>query len=162
MTKQTIKRWNERLQREVWTKSDIMSLNKALNDLEWQRAWPKDKPERTRWLKAIETIFYDYCNSTKQLTPEQTKFGIEWLKRYCFKLNGKPRNQKNNPFTDHDRRIIQNFDRFELVGFEDMSYHYGGRSWYVPVYRTWSTYGCYFDYITPHWSAPIVVGRGEK
>jgi hypothetical protein len=159
MTKQTIKRWNERLQSEVWTKSDIMSMNKVLNDLEW----PNNQPEFIKWREAIQTIFYKYCNATKQITPEQTEFGLKWLKSYCFKLNGQPRAQKDNPFTEHDRRIIQNFSHFELVGFEDISnYRVSGRSWYVPIYRTWSTYGCYFDYITPHWSAPQVVGRGES
>jgi len=82
-----------------------------------------------------------------QITEEQSKTGIEYLRRKAFKTNGKPRNTKDYPFSDHELAIIKDFERFEFWSIYDASNSWGGCTWYLPVYRVYSKSGEFFDYV---------------
>ena len=76
-----------------------------------------------------------------QLSPEQNKKGIEFLRDQWQTKTGKER--KNNPFGYREQEVINNFTHFELAGFYDTA-RYGQRSFFIPLYRCCGD-GC-FEY----------------
>ena len=84
-----------------------------------------------------------FGNGPLQITPEQTKKGLDWLIDKYKTPRGVVR--KHNPFNDGQVAILEDFKKFELVGFTDVS-----RSclmWFMPTYRVYSQHGRYFDYV---------------
>lgn len=78
------------------------------------------------------------------ITPEQTEKGINWLLNQYKTPAGRVR--KNNPFNAWAASILENFDRFQLVDFVDISRCPGWVSFYLPVYRVIDSRGRFFDY----------------
>jgi hypothetical protein len=76
-----------------------------------------------------EAIDYIWENSP-QLTPDQNKKGIDFLRNLWKSPTGKERT--NNPFGYREQEALENFEYFELRGFYDAGNRY--RKFYVPLY----------------------------
>ena len=76
-----------------------------------------------------EVIDYIWDNSP-QLTPDQNKKGIDYLRNLWKSPTGKERN--NNPFGYREQDALETFEYFELRGFYDAGNMY--RKFYVPLY----------------------------
>jgi len=149
MTKQTLKRYQTLLNEKVITKSQTNAITKMMRELDRQqylsyhyddKAVDQDKKQIVDQLK--DRVIYDHY----ELTTEQNKFGIKWLRSYVYKKNGEPRKQKGNDFNENHRTVIDNFSHFLLVGFEDIAQgnNFGH---YRPIYRCVAKGGSYFDYV---------------
>jgi hypothetical protein len=85
-----------------------------------------------RRLNAGEKIDLDYIwNNDIELTPEQSKKGIDFLRSQWLTPSGKER--KNSPFGYREEDALKTFERFYFRGFYDAS-RYGQTAWYVPIY----------------------------
>ena len=160
MTKATIKRYNELLERNVITRTEVTAVTTMMRDLDRQYYMANrydDKSVDAEKAIIVESIKTKVNTFGYSLTDEQTTMGIKWLKSYMFKKNGEPRQQKENPFEDNHRDIVNNFSHFTLVGFEDVD-HYGNIGWYRPIYRVVDQSGRAFDYVpnVPFNGAPII------
>jgi hypothetical protein len=76
-----------------------------------------------------EVIDYIWDNSP-QLTPNQNKKGIDYLRNLWKSPTGKERT--NNPFGYREEHTLETFEYFELRGFYDAGNIY--RKFYVPLY----------------------------
>ena len=76
-----------------------------------------------------EVIDYIWDNSP-QLTPDQNKKGIDYLRNLWKSPTGKERT--NNPFGYREQDTLETFEYFELRGFYDAGNRY--RKFYVPLY----------------------------
>jgi hypothetical protein len=76
-----------------------------------------------------EVIDYIWENSP-QLTPDQNKKGIDYLRNLWKSPTGKERT--NNPFGYREQDTLETFEYFELRGFYDAGNRY--RKFYVPLY----------------------------
>jgi len=76
-----------------------------------------------------EVIDYIWDNSP-QLTPDQNKKGIDYLRNLWKSPTGKERT--NNPFGYREQDALETFEYFELRGFYDAGNKY--RKFYVPLY----------------------------
>ena len=76
-----------------------------------------------------EVIDYIWDNSP-QLTPDQNKKGIDYLRNLWKSPTGKERT--NNPFGYREQDALETFEYFELRGFYDAGNRY--RKFYVPLY----------------------------
>jgi hypothetical protein len=76
-----------------------------------------------------EVIDYIWENSP-QLTPDQNKKGIDYLRNLWKSPTGKERT--NNPFGYREQDALETFEYFELRGFYDAGNRY--RKFYVPLY----------------------------
>jgi len=147
MTKQTIKRYRDALKANLFIKTQIDQVCRMKREEE--RNHDSDRFE-------LITLIKHQLKKGIDITPEQTKLGIEWLNKYAFRLNGKPRKQKDNPFTDDHRAIISNFSHFVWCGLKDIN-HTGNYGHYRPMYKVVSKDGSYFIYVpnVPFNGAPI-------
>lgn len=87
-----------------------------------------------------------FGNGPLQITPEQTVKGLDWLLDKYKTPRGVVR--KHNPFNQKHIAILENFKKFELVGFEDVSRNY--MMWFMPIYRVYSRHDRYFDYVVSY------------
>lgn len=76
-----------------------------------------------------EIIDYIWDNSP-QLTPDQNKKGIDYLRNLWKSPTGKER--ANNPFGYREQEALETFEYFELRGFYDAGNRY--HKFYVPLY----------------------------
>lgn len=76
-----------------------------------------------------EVIDYIWDNSP-QLTPDQNKKGIDFLRNLWKSPTGKERT--NNPFGYREQDALETFEYFELRGFYDAGNRYN--KFYVPLY----------------------------
>lgn len=76
-----------------------------------------------------EIIDYIWDNSP-QLTPDQNRKGIDYLRNLWKSPTGKER--ANNPFGYREQEALETFEYFELRGFYDAGNRY--RKFYVPLY----------------------------
>jgi hypothetical protein len=76
-----------------------------------------------------EAIDFIWDNSP-QLTPDQNKKGIDYLRNLWKSPTGKERT--NNPFGYREQDALETFEYFELRGFYDAGNRY--RKFYVPLY----------------------------
>ena len=76
-----------------------------------------------------EVIDYIWDNSP-QLTPDQNKKGIDYLRNLWKSPTGKERT--NNPFGYREQDALETFEYFELRGFYDAGNRYN--KFYVPLY----------------------------
>jgi hypothetical protein len=76
-----------------------------------------------------QVIDYIWENSP-QLTPDQNKKGIDFLRNLWKSPTGKERT--NNPFGYREQDTLETFEYFELRGFYDAGNRY--RKFYVPLY----------------------------
>jgi hypothetical protein len=76
-----------------------------------------------------EAIDFIWDNSP-QLTPDQNKKGIDYLRNLWKSPSGKER--VNNPFGYREQDALETFEYFELRGFYDAGNRY--RKFYVPLY----------------------------
>jgi hypothetical protein len=76
-----------------------------------------------------QVIDYIWDNSP-QLTPDQNKKGIDFLRNLWKSPTGKERT--NNPFGYREQDTLETFEYFELRGFYDAGNRY--RKFYVPLY----------------------------
>lgn len=119
--------------KHIWDKQQINGLRKGLG---YCGNWSQPaKEELTETLQRTEYHF--------NISKEQTQFGIEWLRRTQFRLDGKIR---AGAFIGvREAKIIQNFKRFEFVGLRFIRVS-PCQTDTAPIYRTIARNGEYFDY----------------
>lgn len=132
----------ERLEnkKHVWSEGEINSLRKNLGYC-------------SNWSEyARETLIDDYFRRGDMhcfnITKEQSKKGIDWLKSSQLKKNGQLRAAKSTFLTENEAEIIKNFKKFQFIGLEFSSYNPYSKSHQLirPIYRTIAKNGDYFDY----------------
>jgi hypothetical protein len=147
------------LDKKVLTKAEISMFARMLNLN--QRSKDSDKREQ------VWSLIEKLDEKNYAITEEQSEFGINWLKKLLFKSNGLLRNTKQvGEFLSsigHNQEdildIVNNFDRFEFVGFHEASS--GFYSHFAPIYRTIGKNGRYFDYTARMWQTPEILGTGK-
>lgn len=90
-----------------------------------------------------------FIDQTLDLSREQQRKGIRWLKETHFRKDGAQR--KSSKISSQHLYIIRNFIHFEFVGF---TYSITGSNCInaTPIYRTTAKNGMYFDYeVDPSW-----------
>jgi hypothetical protein len=82
---------------------------------------------------------------------KQIEKGLAFLRSKQWTPKGATR--KNAPLSQFDAEYIkpENFDRFELIGFDDFGRH--GNANYIPIYRVVSKTGQKFDYSAGSWQS---------
>jgi hypothetical protein len=124
----------------VWAEIEIISLRKFVNTTNRQR------PEIN---KMLISLFHEMIEQrgNYRLTVEQQIKGIEWLKRTQLKRDGSLRQAKSTFIGLHEKYVIDNFLRFEMVGFRDISQSpYSSFTYYVPIYKCIAHDGAAFEY----------------
>jgi len=141
------------LKEKKLTKQQIYSFKKLLNNQRFEK-----DPEVNKLTDHVkEKLELGVCKEYL-ITKEQTKQGIDWLKNFCFKKNGTLRKNVNNYFSDFEIDVIRNFSKFRFVGFHvDRSREHFGILTYIPVWRTYSKDGDYFDYYCEDRGTPVVL-----
>lgn len=135
----TFKRHADRLKGKVaLTKTEINALCWILNGVKAANVTAEERAELVDLLDSRDE---------RPITAEQSKFGLEWLRKTCFKLNGETR--LRCPLGNREVAILRNFKCFKWVGIYNTQEHYGnyGCKSYVPVWRTYDKRGHYFDYV---------------
>jgi len=113
------------------TEQQILLLKRRLND-------GKLKPG---------DIFPDMIEKRFRLSPQQTEKGLKYLKNIWKGKSGAER--KNSPFGGRETSVLENFDRFELVNFENVATFNQrdmGINYYLPVYKAIGKDGSSFTY----------------
>lgn len=134
--------------KKVWLKSEIQAVIKLLNSTNYESG------ETKNFLESVE-FFFGHDKLERKITNEQSDFGIEYLNRRYFKLNGKPRS--SSPFSEAENSMIKDFSRFKWVGLHANYNSMGSSRWFTPIYRLYSKSGAYFDYTAMHWGIPEVL-----
>jgi len=117
----------------VWTKGEINGLRKGLG---YCGPWSDvAKEELSQTIKTTEFNF--------KITKDQSKFGVDWLKRTQFRLDGRLR--ASAFIGEREASIIKNFKEFRFIGLRFI-YVSPYQTDTAPVYRTISKSGDYFDY----------------
>jgi hypothetical protein len=102
------------------------------------------------------SILMNLFKDEYSITSEQTKKGIEYITKVCFKKNGELRKTKYMPFGTREARIIRDFKEFKFVGLYNTGSHYN--NFYLPVYRVVSKNREYFEYTAGIWGNMEVIG----
>jgi len=165
MTSKLLKQKKELMKAKKLTKSEINSFKKLFNSMRWidPRFNNNLKPECKNDFENIQTILnHMYYSDSKSylITKEQTKQGIDYLKRFCFKVNGSLRKGVEDSFNEYCIDIIKNFSKFRFVGFYEINHQYHNE--YMPAWRTYDKKGNYFDYICAHWGKPEILNYSHK
>lgn len=124
----------ERLSKKVITESEILAIKRCINP---SSTLPK------RMKNALDEIA---CNLEIDITPEQTKKGIDYLRKSMFKKGGVLRDLKNWPedLQSFEIEIVRDFKKFTFCGFYNISENYYDH--FVPVYKVISKSGSWFTY----------------
>lgn len=134
--------------KRVWTKSEINALVKCNNAKNFAH-------ESIKELYAELESKSEYGSFEHSITKERSDFGIEFLIKRYFKLDGSPRSKC--PFGVREERILKSFKRFTFVGLLANCNAVGSYRWFTPVYRVYSKSGEYFDYTQGHWGTPKIL-----
>lgn len=132
-------------------KNQIHALCHALNGVKRVNLGSDGIHDRQRLLNALN----DHINERGEIriTKEQTRIGIDWLRKHCFRKDGSRRKTKDFPFNDHEVQVIRNFAKFRFVGvYNSNGSRYAYRSGYFrfsPIYRVYAKDGSHFDYTVP-------------
>src|SRR5690554_6815508 len=115
ISKQNMRKQIERINRQKWTKGDILAFAKLLNS--FSRSSSDRQSQILALLDKLEERVYEH---SYDITQEQSDFGINWLNNLCFTKQGKNRNNKRvQDFRETDFDIVRNFEKFEFVGFHE-------------------------------------------
>lgn len=139
MSKQFIK-YKALLEGNTLTERDILNLKKLLNGYSRTSTTKEERDE-------LQRIMYDHIDEHGgyELTAEQTKKGIDWLRDQWKTQRGIER--KNNPFGYREEDVLEHFSRFLFEGFYDDT-----RAWdsdyhnYLPIWGVFGGNGSYFQY----------------
>lgn len=84
-----------------------------------------------------------FMDTTLDLSKDQQRKGIKWLRDTHFRLDGAQR--KSSKVSSQHLYVIRNFSHFTFVGF---TYEVTGSTCInaTPIYRTTAKNGMYFDY----------------
>lgn len=119
--------------KHIWHKSEINGLRKGLGYCgSWSDVAKQDL------IEDLQRNTYAF-----KIAKEQSDFGIEWLRRTQFKLNGGIR--AGAFIGEREANIIKKFKRFEFVGLRFI-YVSPYQTDTAPIYRTYAKDGSYFDY----------------
>lgn len=138
-TNKTYDKWLKRVKdrRTPWTENDIIYFRRAVGSSSHMPTQLKQELVR----RFQETAPY-------RITAAQTAKGLDFLRRKAFRIDGKPRQTADFPFSNYELTIIKTASHFQFVGLANSAYLYGGGyTWYLPIYRLYSKSGDYFDYI---------------
>lgn len=119
--------------KHVWLLSEINGLRKRLG---YCSNWSQTAKEELR--EELQRNDYSF-----KISKEQSQFGIEWLRRTQFKLNGELR--AGAFIGEREAKIIKSFKRFEFIGLRFI-YVSPYQTETAPIYRTFAKNGDYFDY----------------
>lgn len=124
-------------QKHTWTEGEINGLRKQLG---YCSNWSKVARE-----ELVEDISRNGMYDCK-ITREQTKFGLDWLKRKQFRLDGRIR--AGAFIGEREAKIIRSFKKFEFVGLDFMSInpYTGAPQAVAPLYRCVAKNGESFTY----------------
>lgn len=122
------------------TKSEILGL-----------AWALNGAKRVNLLYPHRVVLTALINrrAERPIAKELSTFGVQWLRKKAFKLNGEPRQGKTQPFGDRELKIIKGFSKYRWVGFHNTQEDYGnfnGCKSLTPIWRCYDRKGNYFDY----------------
>lgn len=119
--------------KHVWCKSEINGLRKGLG---YCGSW--SDAAKQELIEELQRNTYSF-----KISKDQSDFGIEWLKRTQFKLNGEIR--AGAFIGEREAKVIQKFKRFEFVGLRFI-YVSPYQTDSAPIYRTIARDGSSFDY----------------
>lgn len=156
--KETVDKYRRLIQgKSTWTESDIRGFLKLINGL---RFCDNDRnPERHAAIQGLLELWEDRGMGPGRrewpITAEQSRKGIEYLRKRYFKLNGAPRAKcAQLGIGAGERNAIRNFKRHAFVGLHNVGTY---SPFYQPVYRLYAKDGRYFDYSPGHWREIIIV-----
>jgi hypothetical protein len=156
----TLDKWTKACTRKqrVWQKSEINAVIKALQRINFSDSLNSNEFQ-FKHADLLAACHYQEGNESgpfeHSITKEQSDYGLEYLKRRYFKLNGTARRQC--PFNLRQQAIIMHaFKEFKFVGFYEHRNDSGMYVGYTPVYRVHANNGEYFDYSPIHWGNPLV------
>lgn len=123
--------------KHVWTEGEINGLRKCLG---YCTNW--SSVARSEFTEDIQRMTFPAF----KITPEQTRFGLEWLKRTQFKKNGELR--ASAFIGSREASILRRFKRFEFVGLDFMppNPYTGIPEAVAPLYRAVARNGDSFTY----------------
>lgn len=121
------------------------TAKRALNH--WSRGWLIPDSELAEAIQSLGMFsLIEEPLLDRKLDDKLTQQGIEWLRRFCFKANGEPRNHAAVREIDSTVfKVIKNFSHFTFAGFCDPS-GYSRCTEYVPAWTVWAKNGDRFTY----------------
>jgi len=124
------------------------TAKQTLNQYNWGYIKPKsDSMVELLKQRDLQDIFENHLINRK-LDKDLSRTGIEWLKRFLFKKNGDPRENKDTrhvPFKAFD--IVKRFSHFTFAGFsQDGNSSVGGIYSVTPIWRVHAKNGESFCY----------------
>jgi hypothetical protein len=137
----------------------IQGLRKAMHSRDRKaQGWSTSKAFSGMTSDELDALLERIKAETPVITPEQSAKGLAWLLSKWKTPTGRER--KTNPFTEGQQAILENFRRFRLIGFENISQ--AMMALYVPIYRVESLAGNSFDYYAAAWQSggngPEIIG----
>lgn len=139
----TIKKYEALKNKKQWDKQEILGVAHQLSGLD--RGWKKDTMDEELKYILHELLASFSEGKTVDISPDQSKQGIDWLRKNIINAKGELRDNgmvRDAGFDESHGDIIKNFKKFELVGFHHDEQHHT----YSPIYRTISADGNSFDY----------------
>ena len=155
---------------KTFKRSEIVALTKKLSALRFgynfndAENYLRTKNEAERLGLSVVAENYDvngeifHFDSFRRITKQQTAFGKAWLKNYFFKLDGRLRSGKaTQDVSERILNISNKVSRFEFIGVLGLKNSRGDFVQFLPIYRTYSRDGKYFDYAPIHWGRPVLM-----
>jgi hypothetical protein len=155
----TFKRHMAQLDTGYYPEGFIQGLRRAMHNRDRKSlGWSTSKSFSGMSSDEVDTLTSRISSEKPVITPEQSAKGLAWLMSKWKTPRGQER--KRNPFNVKQQQVLENFRRFRLIGFEDIS---GAMmALYVPIYRVESLAGNSFDYYAAAWQSggngPEIIG----
>lgn len=152
----TIKKYEGLKSKKVWTKQEILGVAHALTALDQGSSRAENMDEEMKYL--LHELLGMFSEGTQiDITSDQSQQGIDWLRKNVVNSKGQLRDTgmvREAGFDQESVHIIQNFQRFELVGFHNDERSHS----YAPIYRTIASDGKYFDYsVSGGWGGASII-----
>lgn len=133
--------------RGVITKQETIALKSILSDRGLRHSLTNFE------VNLLTEKFESVAQSLIRITPEHTEQGLGFFKSLIYTPTGKLRAKwkqylgaiDSNVTADDMKQIIDNFDHFELAGFQD-KYNPYGTAYYTPIWRTIAKDKSCFEY----------------
>jgi hypothetical protein len=155
----TFKRHMAQLDTGYYPEGFIQGLRKAMHNRDRKSlGWSTSKSFSGMTSEEIDALLDRISFESPVITPEQAAKGLAWLLDKWKTPKGRER--KNNPFSSREISVLENFRRFRLVDFYNVSQ--AMMALYVPVYRVEAHDGSSFDYYAAAWQSggngPEIIG----
>lgn len=137
----TVKKFQALANKPVWDWNDVRNIGNQLTRLYQGRH--SDMDEEFKYV--LHDLIADFDDGkTKDVSADQTAQGLAWLKKAVIGKDGVIRNTaqvRDAGFNEDHADIIQDFKKFELVGFKRLP-----TNAFAPVYSVISNSGKSFQY----------------